>query len=120
VKPFLAWVMLVVIFDGATCAAFRAMLNPPPVLTLETATPVPCGQSMKQIDPNVAVGMSNDQLQQLQDELCATQVSQPNMGRPAQPADVLEARELCPQLDTRVHQGMTLDELRDLQDQLCP
>jgi hypothetical protein len=89
-------VVLLAIFDGTTCVGFRSMMNPPPALSLEDATPVTCEQQMNQIDPNVAVAMSNEQLQQLPDELCATSVSQLSMGMPAQPAAVLNVRGVCP------------------------
>lgn len=55
VKPLLVWVMLLVMFDSAGCAALRAVLDPLPALTMEDAnpatrqdslevTPTPCEQ----------------------------------------------------------------------------
>jgi hypothetical protein len=115
------WVMLVFIFDGSTCVALRAELDPTPALTSEAATPVPCEQQMNHLDPNVMVALSKEERQTLQDQLCATPLAgQSAMELRAEPTDIPYARGRCPQLDSFVHRSMTIDELNDLEDQLCP
>jgi hypothetical protein len=65
VKRFLMWFTLLVVFDGTACAALRAMLDQPLALTMEAPTPVACD-----LDSHVHGGMSIDDLNDLQDELC--------------------------------------------------
>jgi hypothetical protein len=65
VKSFLVWVILLMVFDGTGYAALRAMLDPPLALTAEAPTQVGCD-----LDSHVRQGMSIDDLNDLQDELC--------------------------------------------------